>query len=114
MRLTNLQGERTCEIPLRPRRKKSLAEKIGRRKSVYGPGQPARRKTSRTRTKRQARNTSDVHRDLAQGYHTLAASRAGSVPIAYRLKAGKIRFERTCCILEKSASIFCSKGGNVE
>lgn len=24
------------------------------------------------------------------------------------MKAGKIRFERTCCILEKLASIFCS------
>jgi hypothetical protein len=40
--------------------------------------------------------------------HTLAASRAGSVPIEYRLKAGKILSERTCCILEKSASMSCS------
>ena len=40
--------------------------------------------------------------------HTLAASRAGSVPIGYRLKAGKIRFERTCFILEKLALISCS------
>lgn len=40
--------------------------------------------------------------------HTLAASRAGSVPIEYLLKAGKIRFERTCCILEKLASMSCS------
>lgn len=40
--------------------------------------------------------------------YTLAASRAGSVPIEYRLKAGKIRFERTCCILEKLASMSCS------
>ncbi len=37
--------------------------------------------------------------------HTLAASRTGSVPIAKRLNAGRIRFESTCCILEKFASM---------
>lgn len=36
---------------------------------------------------------------------TLAASRTGSVPIAKRLTEGRIRFESTCCILEKFASI---------
>jgi hypothetical protein len=38
-----------------------LQENIGRRKSVCGPGQPARKRTSRTGIKGQARNTSDVH-----------------------------------------------------
>ena len=56
------------------------------------------------------RNVSDVYRRI----HTLAASRAGSVPFEYRLKAGKIRFERTCCILEKLASMSCSSKRELE
>ena len=46
--------------------------------------------------------------------YTLAASRAGSVPFEYRLKAGKIRFERICCIFEKLASMSCSSKGELK
>jgi len=72
--------------------------------SVCAPGQPVHKRMSRT--------GGIVMRGISRMYiriYTLAASRAGSVPIEYRLKAGKIRFERTCCILEKLASMSCSR-----
>ena len=84
---------------------KSLAGKIDRRKLVCAPEQPAHKRMSRTG------GEGIFMRGISRMYiriHTLAASRAGSVPIEYRLKAGKIRFERTCCILEKLASMSCS------
>lgn len=59
--LTNLRGERACRIFYGQAGRSLLQENINRLKSVCGPGQPVRKRTSRTGKKDQARNMSDVH-----------------------------------------------------
>src|SRR6266403_1053577 len=68
MWLTNLQGEKTGGVPPWPHRMKSLAGRIGHRRSVREPGKLAHKRMSRTGTKNcQTWNISDVHTHIYLG-----------------------------------------------